>query len=184
MRFFLASNSPRRRELLKRLVPAFETEPSRFAEEGRAESARATAVAFACGKAEDVFSRHADSAVLGADTVVSLGGEIFGKPRSADEARAMLHRLSGRTHTVYTGLCLLAPHFRRTAAEETRVTFRTLSDALIEAYIATGSPMDKAGAYGIQDDFPLVERCEGSMSNVVGLPLELLQTMLREAGMP
>lgn len=182
MKFILASNSPRRRELLGALVRDFEVQPSHFSEARAASTARATARAFACGKAEDVASRNPCCAVLGADTVVSLGENILGKPSDPARAREMLRALSGKTHAVYTGLCLITPDGRWEDTVETRVTFRTLEKELIDAYVDSGLPMDKAGAYGIQDGYPLVEQYEGSFTNVVGLPVERLRTVLREAG--
>ena len=108
MRLVLASASPRRKELLARLVPQFEVEPSRFEEVGAGLSACETARAFAVGKAREVAARRPQDAVLGSDTVVSLDGKILGKPKDEGDARRMLRLLSGRTHTVYTGVCLIA----------------------------------------------------------------------------
>lgn len=124
------------------------------------------------------------AAVLGADTVVALDGRILGKPKDEEDAFEMLSALSGRVHEVFTGVCLLCPAGdakEKTALRcaRTLVEFETLSEAFIRAYIASGSPMDKAGAYGIQDG-GLVRRIEGSYSNVVGLPLELLGEMLKD----
>ena len=121
--------------------------------------------------------------VLAADTVVVLEDEILGKPADALEASRTLRRLSGRTHTVVTGLAVRFDDRDATAHATTAVTFADLSDAEIEAYVATGSSLDKAGAYGIQDDLGalLVERLEGDYFNVVGLPLRRLYTLLRTA---
>lgn len=181
MRFLLASNSPRRRELLASLIGEFDVEPSRFEESGAGLSAYETARANACGKAREVASRFPDCAVLGADTVVSLDGNVLGKPKNEADACAILRALRGRTHIVYTGVCLIADGREQADVVSTQVTFFPLSEALIARYVASGLPMDKAGAYGIQDGYPLVERYEGSYSNVVGLPLERLRVMLREA---
>lgn len=180
MQLILASNSPRRRELLGEWNIPFTAVPSAFVERTEGLSARATVAAFARGKADEVFSRYPAACVLGADTVVVLDGEILGKPKNAAHAREMLARLSGRTHSVLTGVCLLAPGVRREEIAETKVTFRPLSKTLIDEYVAGGSPLDKAGAYGIQDGYPLVERYEGSYTNVVGLPMELVYTLLKE----
>ncbi len=139
------------------------------------------ALANAAGKAREVASRFPGCAVLGADTVVSLDGAILGKPRDGEEASSMLHRLSGREHEVYTGLCLIADGREQTDVVCTRVRFAALTEELIARYVASGLPMDKAGAYGIQDGYPLVGRYEGSYSNVVGLPVERLRDILREA---
>ena len=120
--------------------------------------------------------------VLGADTVVVLDGDVLGKPASREEAAAMLRRLSNATHRVFTGISLRHPTSgaAATAHEVTAVRFAPLSDAEIERYVATGSPLDKAGAYGIQDDHGalFVERIEGDYYNVVGLPLRLLYETL------
>lgn len=177
----LASNSPRRRELLAQLGYSFRVEPSFFEESGGGLSARGTALAFARGKAEEVFSRFRRAIVLGADTVVSLEGRILGKPKSREEAVSMLRLLSGRTHTVYTGVCVLAEGFCEEAAEETEVEFYPLSEETVEAYVSSGLPFDKAGAYGIQDGYPLVRGIRGSYTNVVGLPTEKVGTMLAAA---
>ena len=135
--------------------------------------------------------------MLGADTVVCLDGALLGKPkqaarqavlevqnvepRDAADAAAILRRLSGREHVVYTGACLIAGGKEYADVAATRVVFSALSEELIRRYVASGLPMDKAGAYGIQDGYPLVARYEGSFSNVVGLPVELLGGMLRAA---
>lgn len=125
-----------------------------------------------------------DVIVIGSDTTVVLDNTVLNKPADAAEAADMLRRLSGRTHTVHTGLALVARGKglgQRRASRATRVTFRELSDAEIDAYVASGSPLDKAGAYGIQDDFGavFVSRVEGCYYTIVGLPLELLYTELR-----
>ena len=128
--------------------------------------------------------------VIGADTVVGINGQILGKPRDEDDARRMLRLLSGREHQVYTGVSLVrcgvypaVPSYSDTNLAMTRVFFREMTDAEIDAYVATGEPMDKAGAYGYQGRAGLfVERIEGDYYNVVGLPLCLLGNMLSKAG--
>lgn len=138
--------------------------------------------ALACQKAESVSGDDPEALTLGADTVVILGDEVLGKPEAVGHAVSMLRRLSGATHTVYTGLALLHPASGRSVTDHsaTLVTFDELSDDEIARYVATGSPMDKAGAYGIQDDYGalFVSRIEGDYYNVVGLPLHLLYRML------
>ncbi|MEM8599241.1 MAG: nucleoside triphosphate pyrophosphatase [Bacteroidota bacterium] len=135
-------------------------------------------------KAQLVAPAHPDALTLAADTTVVLDGRVLEKPADADEARAMLRALSGATHTVHTGVALCHPATDRVvkATESTHVTFGPLTEAEIAAYVATGSPLDKAGAYGIQDDHgPLfVERVEGDFYNVVGLPLRRVYCLLRE----
>ena len=178
----MASNSPRRRELLAELGYKFAVVPSRFEERAEGLSARETALAFARGKAREVFSRYPQSVVLGADTVVALKGEIFGKPADEADARRMLQRLSGKTHSVFTGICVLSPKGERACVAETRVEFFPLGEELIECYVKSGLPMDKAGAYGIQDGYPLVKAVEGSYTNVVGLPTEEVGAILKALG--
>lgn len=178
-KLILASNSPRRRELLKQ-VCEFEVIPSDFEERAERLSARETALAFAKGKAKEVLSRYSSRTVLGADTVVSLHGEILGKPKDGEDAKRMLRLLSGKTHSVFTGVCLAGAGFEISEVVETKVTFYPLTEELIEEYVQSGLPLDKAGAYGIQDGYPLVERYEGQYSNVVGLPVETVRTMLKK----
>lgn len=175
MKLLLASASPRRKELLAPLAP-FEAMPSFFQEvEGR--SARETALDNARGKAEEVLARFPDCIVLGADTVVALKERVFGKPADAKEAAEMLLSLSGKTHSVYTGVYLAGRCGKCEQVVETRVLFHKLSKKTIEDYISGGSPLDKAGAYGIQDGVA-VASFTGSYSNVVGLPLEAVGEML------
>lgn len=176
----LASASPRRRDLLDRLGLTFDVRPADADETWPTDLADGPAAeAVALRKALAIEAPGA--LVLAADTVVVLDGEILGKPPSAEAARATLRRLSGRTHTVVTGLALRFEGRQTTSHETTRVTFADLSDAEITAYVATGSPLDKAGAYGIQDDAGalLVARIDGDYSNVVGLPLRKLYETLR-----
>ncbi len=176
----LASASPRRKELLSALLSEFRIVPSAFEERTEGLSARETALLFAEGKAREVSSRFPDSAVLGADTVVCLDGEILGKPKDRADAASMLGRLSGKVHSVFTGVCLIGKGLFLRDAAETKVRFFELSPALIERYVRSGLCMDKAGAYGIQDGYPLVKSYEGSYSNVVGLPTELVTAFLKE----
>ena len=120
----------------------------------------------------------AGTAVIGSDTVVVFGEEVLGKPKDEADAKRMLSMLSGKVHQVCTGVCILLPDGRKLlASDSTDVEFESLTEAQIDAYIATGSPMDKAGAYGIQDG-GIVKEIRGSYSNVVGFPCELFQSML------
>lgn len=173
----LASNSPRRREILRELGYAFAVEPSDFTER-RGLPPKEEALVNARGKAEDVFSRHRRDVVLGADTVVALNGAVFGKPKDEEDARRMLLALSGKTHTVYTGVCVLSAEGREEGASETEVTFFDLSEETLASYLKSGLWRGKAGAYGIQDGYPLVEKTVGSYTGVVGLPKELAGPML------
>ncbi len=179
MRLILASNSPRRRELLAELGVPFEVIPSRFEENAAGLSAEDTVRAFAEGKAKEVAERFPGAYVLGADTVVCLDGEILGKPKDAEDAKRMLRLLSGRTHSVFTGVCLVGQGTELTEVVETKVAFFPLSEEFIKDYIASGSPLDKAGAYGIQDG-ALAERFQGSYTNVIGLPMETVSAFLKE----
>ena len=180
----LASASPRRRHLLGQLGLEFDVQPSDVDEtvpQGIEPSALVQHLAME--KAVTVARQHPGRLVLGADTIVVLDGNVLGKPTDETDARAMLGRLSGRRHTVFTGLALVhLDSTRRVAAhEQTDVYVDDLSDDEIARYVATGSPMDKAGAYGIQDDYGAVfiHRIEGDYYNVVGLPLHRLYRMLR-----
>ncbi len=183
----LASVSPRRSELLATLGLPFTVVASQ-AEELAAEylTARELAMVNAHRKARVVAKRHPDALVLGADTVVVLGDRFFGKPADMAEARGMLRALSGKTHQVVTGMALihLRGYWERLVAEMTEVRFRTLSEGEIRGYLERIQPLDKAGAYAIQDYGELiVEEVRGSFTNVIGLPMELLKEALggREA---
>jgi septum formation protein len=179
----LASQSPRRIELLKKLVTDFEVIPSAVEETLRDDlSPEENAMALAEEKARSVESRHPGRLVIGADTVVALGGEIIGKPKDAEDARRILRRLSGRVHKVITGVAVV---FGRSfpAAETSTVRFHPLSEKQIADYVATGEPLDKAGAYAIQGiGEALVASHEGSYSNIVGLPIDTLRALLGRAG--
>ena len=180
MQWILASASPRRKELLGELIKEFEILPADCDEDVEADYPETLVKALAEKKAVCVagLEQAKNKAVLGADTVVALGNEVLGKPKDEADAMRMLRALSGRAHEVYTGVCVILPTGERIVDSAcTRVYFNRLTDEAIQAYIATGSPMDKAGAYGIQDG-GLVARIEGSYSNVVGLPQELLQAIL------
>lgn len=178
----LASASPRRRELLKRIVPAFRVVPSRADETSVRETDPVRfAVAAALLKAREVGERNPASLVLAADTVVSLEGEIFGKPADREEARATLKKLSGRRHRVITGVALYRKDEGRslTGHEESRVRFRSLDDRAIEGYLDTDNHVDKAGSYAIQEVHDaFVEELDGDYENVVGFPLRLVWKML------
>ncbi len=186
-RLVLASTSPRRRELLGLLGLPFEVVASRYDEEQVDPSGMAPpeyVTQLAQGKAEEVAGRvGSDALVIGADTTVVLDGQFLNKPQNEDDARRMLRALSGRTHEVYTGLCLIHGGTVRTDFARTEVVFAVLSDAVIEAYVATGEPLDKAGAYGIQGKaLSFIPEIHGDYFNVVGLPLFLLCRMLGEFG--
>ena len=187
MEWILASASPRRKELFAELVNDFEILLAKGEENAEnAPTCRALVETLASAKAREVAAlpRAKGKAVLGSDTVVALHGNVMGKPKDETDAKRMLATLSGRTHEVYTGVCISVPCIDGTRKELirsdcTEVVFEELSEKAIENYVATGSPMDKAGAYGIQDG-GLVREIKGSYSNVVGLPLELVKEMLDE----
>jgi len=173
MPLILASASPRRRELLASagfqfevVVPVIDETPL------PGEPPRATVLRLAREKASDVAAKHPGHLVLAADTTVVLDGRMMEKPRDGDEARHMLLSLSGRTHEVLTAFALWQNNSLHSDVCTTRVTFRSLSQDEIETYVATGEPMDKAGAYGIQSGAAhMVRAIHGSYTNVVGLPL-------------
>jgi septum formation protein len=171
-RLVLASASPRRRQLLEQLGLAFEVKPTGADESVRSgEGPRAYVERIAREKAAAGATASPDALILAADTAVVLGERILGKPANREEAKEMLETLSGREHRVITGVALAGP-VRDGCAVETRVTFRRLSAAEIAWYVATGEPLDKAGAYAVQGaGGAWVERIDGSVSNVVGLPL-------------
>ena len=175
-KFILASASPRRKILLRQIGLEFEVRPSGVSEDHDVPQQPAGHVTILSRrKAEAVASGVADAIVVGADTIVVLDGAILGKPEDQADAARMLRLLSGRTHTVFTGFTIIDKPSGRsvTAVETTEVTFRKLTADEIAAYVASGSPMDKAGAYGIQDDYGavFVERINGCFYNVVGFPL-------------
>jgi len=182
----LASASPRRHELLAKLVAEFEVVVSSVDEDALTvadpyETARILALA----KARAVLELRPDALVIGGDTVVTLEGEQLAKPVDEADAKRMLRRLSGKTHTVVTGVAVVTSEEETVQSAATEVTFRDLSNEDIDEYVATGEPMDKAGAYGIQAGAePFVAKVEGSLTNVIGLPLEILQPMLARLSVP
>ena len=182
----LASASPRRRMLLRVLGVPFRVRVARVDEldDDRMSPPRLV-TANARLKAEAIAARLRQGIVIGADTVVVLGSQRFGKPRDARHAKTMLSRLSGRTHRVYTGLCIMDTDRRRRFMDAvcTRVTMRRLSAAQIARYLHGQAPWDKAGAYAVQDVHGMfIHEVHGSLSNVVGLPLELVERRLRQCG--
>ncbi len=184
-RLILASASPRRRELLLQAGFLFDIEAADADETGLpGEDAVALALRLAQTKAEQVFTRNPETTTLGADTVVlAPSGEILGKPADAHDAARMLALLSGTIHQVVTGVCVCSPARTDIAAALTYVTFLSLSEAEIAAYIRSGEPMGKAGAYAIQGRAARwIPRIVGDYSNVVGLPLALAANMLAAIG--
>ena len=181
----LASASPRRRELLARAGYDFVIMPADVDErrlDGETPSDYVSRLAFS--KAEVVAGGSADSEdriVLGADTIVVVDEDILAKPEDTQDARGMLKRLSGRSHDVLTGVALIHGPERRGSVERTQVTMIELDDETIEWYLATGESRDKAGAYGVQGIASrFIERIEGSYSNVVGIPMTLVDRLLSD----
>ncbi len=178
----LASQSPRRVELLRQIVPEFQVTPSYTTElEDASMVPRRLCEVNAQRKAFSVAERFPDHVILGADTLVFLDGEALGKPADLTQARAMLSQLAGRVHEVITGVCLVHQTLAKAIvfSEVTRVRFRSLSPELIEDYVSQVNTLDKAGAYAIQDQGDrLVESVEGSFSNVVGLPVDAVRKAL------
>ena len=186
-KLILASASPRRQQLLTQVGVPFTIEPADIDERVTpGEAPRDYVLRMAYEKAQRVSRQRPAAFVLGADTIVTIDEEILGKPRDLAEARRMLHRLSGRTHSVMTGLALL--HHDRGVVQQdtvsTAVRFRPLSEHDIETYVSTTKPLDKAGAYAIQDSArAFVETYDGCYTNVVGLPVQRTAALMRAAGM-
>ena len=178
MKLILASNSPRRRELLSKLDYPFEIIPSNSEEITTAVKPTDIVQELAKLKASEVFNSHPDCVVIGCDTVVDYNGEIMGKPKDHADASRMLHALSGNTHYVHTGVCILSPVGSWLFCDSTKVVFRNLTDNEIEDYIDNGYADGKAGAYGIQDDSCFAARYEGDFDNVVGLPTYRVREIL------
>lgn len=186
-KLILASASPRRRELLAQLGVKFDVVVAGITEHEDPETEPTKMVAHnAALKADWVAERHPEAYVLGADTTVLIDRTVLNKPRDLAEARAMLRRLAGRTHTVFTGVALRR-HRDRVAVDEgvtSRVTFRAFDDAVIEAYLKIVNPLDKAGAYGIQEGRELIiAGWEGSFTNIMGLPMEVTKQILTKQGL-
>ncbi len=187
MEFILASASPRREQLLREMgLPFRIVRPEGVAEELAGAAPEVVALENARRKARAVAARHADALVLGADTIVVLAGEVFGKPRDLTEAADMLARLAGRRHEVITAVCLIhrALETEIAFADRTGVWMRSLTRAQIAEFLAKINPLDKAGAYAIQEHGAgIVERIEGSFSTVMGLPVERLRATLQKLGL-
>ena len=185
-RLLLASASPRRSELLKRMGLRFDVCPADVEEDDSgSEGPRAMVLKNAILKAAALAAAHPDALVLGSDTTVALGEVVFSKPADFNEARVMLKRLSGRIHTVCTAVSLrwTAGGVAEDFVDQSRVCFKTLDDARIDAYFKVSHPLDKAGGYGIQEGRELIiESVEGSVENVMGLPIQALSAKLLELG--
>ena len=182
----LASSSPRRRQLLNMLGIPHEVDPVDIDEQVLAgEDPERYACRLARDKARAGSEKHAGRWVLGADTVVEIGGEILGKPRSTEEAESMLLLLAGNRHSVVTAVALAKDDDLYEARDVTAVWFRPITAELARAYVRTGEPMDKAGAYAVQGlGAVLVDRIEGDYFGVMGLPVRLVVDLMQAAGMP
>ena len=180
MEYILASASPRRKELFGLVVPAFEAIPATAEEKVNISLFPEQMVcSLAESKCDEVFAKNRDKTVIGCDTIVVFEGEVLGKPSDREDAFRTLKRLSGKTHYVITAVCVRNKHKKLIEYDKTEVKFNALSEEFIKNYVAGGSPLDKAGSYGIQDG-GLVKEYFGSYTNVVGLPVTLVKKMLEE----
>lgn len=185
MALILASASPRRVALLKLITEDFSVVTSQTDETLLpGVTPRQAVTLLARRKAEAVAARHSGDVIIGADTVVALGDEIFGKPRDRREAAEMLKALSGRTHEVHTGVCIWQAGRADCFSQAARVTFAEMDEREVAGYVASGEPDDKAGAYGIQGlDARFIARIEGDYYTVMGLPVQALYQALRQKGL-
>ncbi|MEG1942467.1 MAG: Maf family protein [Angelakisella sp.] len=186
MKIILASQSPRRRELMEKITASFIVHAA-DTDETLPEGISPTEAVklLAAKKAHEVFAlpQYAEDCVIGADTVVECGGEILGKPRDEADAARMLHMFSGGTHMVHTGLAILTPSGEEITSVTTEVDFYPLTQEEIAAYVASGEPFDKAGSYGIQTSAALfVKGIRGDYYNVMGFPIATVYRMLRRGG--
>ncbi|MBE7088715.1 MAG: septum formation protein Maf [Clostridiales bacterium] len=180
MQYILASASPRRRELLSKILNNFSIFPAQLEERvDFSLSPEQIVCSLAEQKCDEVFNKFISSVVIGCDTIVVYQGKILGKPKSKQDAINTLTMLSGKTHSVITGVCIQNENKKLISFNKTEVKFNTLSEKFIFDYVEGGSPMDKAGSYGIQDE-GIVEKYFGSYTNVVGMPVELVEKMLKE----
>lgn len=185
-RIILASASPRRRELLAQMGLSFEVMPSTKEEKMIEAEASKVVESLSAQKAEDIAQQiNGDATIIGSDTIVVCDGKIMGKPHSKEEAFSMISRLQGRKHQVYTGVTVIdrinGKEAKKTFAAQADVSVYPMTDAEIEAYIAKGESMDKAGAYGIQGAFGMfVKEIKGEYTTILGLPIAALYQTLKE----
>ena len=173
----LASKSERRIELLKKLTQDFKVVPPEVKEDIGFKDAASLVLRLSLLKAESIVSNYP---VIGSDTVVSIEGSVFGKPKDAGQALEILKCLSGKTHEVMTGICIAYKNMRMLFFEKTKVTFNKLTEPELKDYIERFKPYDKAGSYGIQDNFNLVSKIDGDYDNVLGLPITTLRKKLQD----
>jgi septum formation protein len=183
-RIILASSSPRRKDILTQIGLTFTIVPSEYEEDMSLDLApEALAKTLSLGRAAAVAELHPDAVVIGADTLISFNGKVYGKPKSKDDARYMLQMLSGNMHEVITGISVVCKATAQTLTEASvsKVHFVTLSSEDIEDYIASGEPLDKAGSYAVQGrGARYIERIEGEYTGIVGLPASLLMELLKK----
>ena len=178
MEFILASASPRRRELLSQIIKKFEVIPAETDEKVNISLfPEKMACVLAERKCDEVFAKNPYKTVIGCDTVVVFENTVLGKPKDRDEAKRTLKALSGKTHFVITGVCVRNAFKKLIDFDKTEVKFNVLSDEFIRQYVDSGSPLDKAGSYGIQDG-GVVQEYFGSYTNVVGLPVTLTKKLI------
>jgi septum formation protein len=178
----LASTSPRRRDILSRLCLPFTVVAPRFEEcENPAHSAKEEVAIFAEAKGRSVAGQFSNAIIIGSDTLIDCEGEKIGKPKDAADARRILRRLRGRTHTIWTAVAILEGVETAVSVEALGVTMRQVSDEAIDRYVETGEPLDKAGAYAIQGGAASwIERIDGDLLAAIGLPLSPILTFLRK----
>lgn len=183
MEYILASKSPRRKELMKEISPSFEVEAISINEHNYYANTPIKTVKNICyHKGIEVANKHPEKIVISADTIVVLNGEIIGKPINKQDAINILNKLSGNTHYVITGFSIFYQNKNVTKTVKSKVIFNKLDDNLISSYVESESPLDKAGAYGIQDNqsYPIIKKIIGSYENVVGFPItEIKQSINR-----
>lgn len=180
MQYILASASPRRKQLLSGILTKFEVIPAQSDEKVNLSLfPEKIAMQLAENKCDEVYARYPEKTVIACDTIVVFGSEILGKPKDKAEAAETLKKLSGKTHFVITGVCVRNRYKKLCDFDKTEVQFNNLSDEFINSYVESGSPMDKAGSYGIQDG-GIVRQYYGSYTNVVGLPVAKVTKMLEE----
>lgn len=180
MKYILASASPRRKELLSQILPEFEVIAAQGEEKVNISLfPEQMACAIAENKCDEVFKNNPNATVIGCDTIVVFGKEILGKPKNREDAFKTLKMLSGKTHYVITAVCVRNKYNKIVEFDKTEVKFNVLSDDFIKIYVDSGSPLDKAGSYGIQDG-GLVKEYFGNYTNVVGLPVPLTKKLIEK----
>lgn len=185
MQYILASSSPRRKELMKEISSSFEVCPSTFDEQvSHSLSIKEQVKLIAYQKGLEVAKNYPDDLVISTDTIVVLDGQIIGKPKDADDAINILKKLSGRTHEVLTAFSLFYRGNEISDIVSSKVIFNHMDDALIKSYVDSKSPLDKAGAYGVQDNkqYHFIKEVKGSVKNVVGFPVEEIKEAIKKMG--